>query len=78
MKALLRIKYCAISIGVLIVIGLISLCVLSAGTGEDITGFFTLAFIFTFTSMVVAVFANVLQRLLKAIIHMKLENDLIV
>lgn len=52
--------------------------ILIAGEGEDITGFISLGLMLTFASMVIAVFAAVLQRLLQEAIDIKSENDLIV
>lgn len=76
-RALKCIKYCAITISTLIVVGLISI-ILIAGEGEDITGFISLGLILVFASMVIAVFAAVLQRLLQEAIDIKSENDLTV
>lgn len=77
-RALKYIKYCAITISTLIVVGIISGFILIAGEGEDITGFISLGLMLTFASMVIAVFAAVLQRLLQKVINIKSENDLIV
>ncbi|MBN3523019.1 DUF2975 domain-containing protein [Paenibacillus apiarius] len=77
-RALKYIKYCAITISTLIVVGIISGVILIAGESEDITGFISLGLMFTFASMVIAVFAAVLQRLLQEAIDIKSENDLIV
>ncbi|MGG0381404.1 DUF2975 domain-containing protein [Priestia filamentosa] len=77
-RALKYIKYCAITISTLIVVGIISGFILIAGEGEDITGFIRLGLMLTFASMVIAVFAAVLQRLLQKVIDIKSENDLIV
>lgn len=77
-RALKYIKYCAITISTLIVVGIISGVILTAGEGEDITGFISLGLMLTFASMVIAVFAAVLQRLLQEAIDIKSENDLIV
>ncbi|MGG3563297.1 DUF2975 domain-containing protein [Neobacillus rhizosphaerae] len=41
---------------------------LSAGKGEDITGFISLGCMLTFASIVIATFAGVLQRLVKGIV----------
>ncbi|MFZ5965900.1 MAG: DUF2975 domain-containing protein [Bacillota bacterium] len=75
-RALKYIKYCAITISTLIVVGIISGVILFAGEGEDITGFISLGLMLTFASMVIAVFAAVLQRLLKDAIDIKSDNDL--
>ncbi|GAC43654.1 hypothetical protein PPOP_3053 [Paenibacillus popilliae ATCC 14706] len=62
----------------MIVVGIISGVILIAGEGEDITGFISLGIMLTFASMVIAVFAAVLQRLLQEAIDIKSENDFIV
>jgi len=77
-KALKHIKYSAITLSTLVVTGILSVFILTAGEGEDITGVIGLGFILTFGSMVIAVFAAVLQRLLKEAITIKSENDLVV
>ncbi|MBM7693862.1 hypothetical protein JOC77_003306 [Peribacillus deserti] len=77
-RALKYIKYCGISIITLIVAGLIFVVILIKGEGEDITGFISLGAMLTFASMVIAIFAAVLQRLLQEAIDIKSENDLIV
>ncbi|MEH7121226.1 DUF2975 domain-containing protein [Neobacillus vireti] len=77
-RALKAIKRCAIIISASIATGLIFLVVMSAGKGEDITGLISLGFMLTFASSVIATFAGVLQRLVKEVIDIKLENDLIV
>lgn len=75
-RALKYIKYCAIAISILIVVGIISGVILIAGEGEDITGFISLGLMLTFASTAIAVFAAVLQRLLKDAIDIKSDNDL--
>ena len=79
-RALKNIKICAIVFGVLIVLGVITLLSVAriVNPKEDVTGFATLGFIFTFISSVIAVFVAVLQRLLADAVIMKSENDLIV
>jgi biopolymer transport protein ExbB/TolQ len=62
----------------LIVIGIISVLILIADEGEDIAGVISLGLMLTFTSLVIAVFAAVLQKLLKNAIDIKSENDLTV
>ena len=56
------IKYAAVTIGVLMVAGIVTLMILSRGKGEDITGIVAPALLITFLSSVVAVVAAVLQR----------------
>ncbi|WP_338786358.1 DUF2975 domain-containing protein [Metabacillus sp. FJAT-53654] len=77
-RALKFIKYCAITISTLIVVGIISGVILIAGEGQDITGFISLGLMLTFASMVITFFSAVLQRLLQEAIDIKSENDLIV
>ena len=56
------IKYAAVTISGLMVAGIVTLMVLSRGTGEDITGIVAPALLITFLSSVVAIVAAVLQR----------------
>ncbi|MFD1848577.1 DUF2975 domain-containing protein [Oceanobacillus bengalensis] len=68
------IKYCAITISILYVIGSILLMSQSAlHPGIAIIGF-----IIIFASIVIAVFAGVLQKLLRNALDIKSENDLTV
>ncbi|PIC63626.1 hypothetical protein CSV79_10825 [Sporosarcina sp. P13] len=68
------IKYCAITISIVYVIGNIFLITQNAlHPGIAIIGF-----IIIFTSVVIAVFTAVLQKLLKNALDIKLENDLTV
>ena len=46
--------------------------------GEDITHIIMMGLIITFGSTVIAIFAGLLQKLLKDAIRMKSENDMIV
>jgi Protein of unknown function (DUF2975) len=77
-RALRYIKHCAITISVLIVVGIIISVAIFYGSGEDITGIIMLALISIFASSVIATFAAVLQRLLQEAIDIKSENDLTV
>ncbi|TXC86049.1 DUF2975 domain-containing protein [Metabacillus litoralis] len=70
--ALKYIKYCAIAISLLYVIGFIILNYNQAGN----PGILLLGIIITFTSLVIAVFAALLQMLLKNALNVKSENDL--
>ncbi|MGM8215277.1 DUF2975 domain-containing protein [Bacillaceae bacterium W0354] len=72
--ALKYIKYCAIVIGVLYIIGIIFLITQSAGN----PGILLLGILIAFASIVIAVFAAVLQKLLINAINIKTENDLTV
>ncbi|WP_141432699.1 DUF2975 domain-containing protein [Bacillus sp. 03113] len=76
-RALRYIKYCAITISILIVVGIIISVAIFYGS-EDITGIIMLALISIFASSVIATFAAVLQKLLKEAIDIKSENDLTV
>ena len=75
-KALKNIKYCAITISILYA-GLIPLLAPMA-QADDAPGLVALGLVITFASIVVAVFAAVLQKLLKNAIDIKSENDLTV
>lgn len=74
-KALKTIKYCAITISILYVLELPFLYLLTKA--DDAPGIL-IGIAVIFASMVVAVFAAVLQRLLQDAIDIKAENDLIV
>ncbi|TCW50129.1 DUF2975 family protein [Bacillus thuringiensis] len=75
-RALRKIKQCAITISVLYVVGM-PLFYLVAER-DDAPGIIIIGMILIFASMVIAVFAAVLQRLLKDAIDIKSENDLTV
>ncbi|AJS58559.1 DUF2975 domain-containing protein [Paenibacillus sp. IHBB 10380] len=75
-KALKNIKYCAITISILYVVGM-PLFYLMAEK-DDAPGMILIGLVVIFASMVIAVFAAVLQRLLQEAIDIKSENDLIV
>lgn len=75
-NALKYIKYCAITISILYA-GLIPL-LFPIAEADDAPGLLALPFIIIFASSVVAVFAAVLQKLLKEAIDIKSENDLTV
>ena len=73
-KALNTIKYCAITISALYVMGM-PLFYLMAEM-DDAPGIIVLGLVIIFASMVISVFAAVLQRLLKEAIDIKSDNDL--
>ncbi len=73
-KALMNIKYCAIAISVIYVI-LIPF-IFPIADADDAPGLVAFPMIIVFASSVIAVFAAVLQRLLKEAIELKSENDL--
>ena len=75
-KALKNITYCAIAISTLY-LGLMPFVYLLAEQ-EDAPGLIIMGMVPIFASMVVAVFAAVLQRLLQDAIAIKSENDLTV
>ncbi|MBM7553220.1 DUF2975 domain-containing protein [Thalassobacillus pellis] len=75
-KALKKIKYCAISISVLHVLAL-PLFYLFA-EADDAPGVVFVGLAVPFASLVIAVFAAVLQKLLQEAIAIKSENDLTV
>ncbi|MFJ9383607.1 DUF2975 domain-containing protein [Peribacillus sp. NPDC101481] len=75
-RALKTIKNCAITISCLYVVGM-PLFYLIAEM-DDAPGIIVIGLVIIFASMVIAVFAAVLQRLLQEAIDIKSENDLIV
>ncbi|SDM50876.1 Protein of unknown function [Fictibacillus solisalsi] len=75
-RSLKKIKYCAITISVLIGLGM-PLFYLMAER-DDAPGIILIGLIIIFASIVIAVFAAVLQMLLKDAIDIKSENDLVV
>ncbi|MBE7170810.1 MAG: DUF2975 domain-containing protein [Williamsia sp.] len=77
-RALRVIKYCAIIISALIVAGVITVMVMSAGKGEDITGIVMMGLILTFISGIGATLAAVLQKNLQKAVELKSENELTV
>ncbi|MGE7186776.1 DUF2975 domain-containing protein [Peribacillus sp. NPDC006672] len=75
-RALKKIKNCAITISGLYVVGM-PLFYLMAEM-DDAPGIILIGLVVIFASMVIAVFAAVLQKLLQEAIDIKSENDLIV
>ncbi len=75
-KRLQKIKYCAVGVSAVYVIGLPFLYQLAQG--DDAPGVIMLGLIIIFASAVIAVFAAVLQQLLKNAIDLKSENELTV
>ena len=75
-KSLKAIKYCAITINMLYVVGMPLFFLI--GDKDDAPGFIVIGLVIIFASMVIAVFAAVLQKLLQEAIEIKSENDLIV
>jgi len=74
--ALKTIKYCAITVSALFAAGMPFFYIW--GENDDAPGVIVLGMIFTMAPLVIAVFAAVLQRLLRDAINMKAENDLTV
>jgi hypothetical protein len=75
-RALRNIKYCAITFSILYVLGMPLFYLM--GEMDDAPGIILLGMAMIFASMVIAVFAAVLQRLLQEAINIKSENDLTV
>lgn len=75
-KALKKIKFCAILISVLYVLGMPFIYLMAEI--DDAPGLIVIGMVIIFASAVIAVFAAVLQRLLQEAIHIKSENDLTV
>ncbi|MEK3973811.1 DUF2975 domain-containing protein [Psychrobacillus sp. FSL K6-1267] len=75
-RALKNIKYCALAISSLYVLGM-PLFFLVADK-DDAPGVIVIGLIMIFASMVIVVFSAVLQKLLQEAIHIKSENDLTV
>lgn len=75
-RALKNIKYCAITISTLFAVGM-PLFYLIAEM-DDAPGIILIGLVLILASMVIAVFAAVLQRLLQEAIDIKSENDLTV
>ncbi|GKU82710.1 DUF2975 domain-containing protein [Niallia sp. NCCP-28] len=75
-KSLSNIKQCAITISSLFVLGMPLFYLLAEA--DDAPGIILIGLVLIFASMVIAVFAAVLQSLLKNAIDIKSENDLTV
>jgi hypothetical protein len=75
-KALKNIKYCAIGISALYILDMPLLY--NAAEKDDAPGVIVIGLVIIFASIVIAVFAAVLQSLLKNAIAIKSENDLTV
>lgn len=75
-RALRNIRYCAITISTLYLLGMPLYYLM--GRRVDPPSFIPMGLVIIFASMVIAVFAAVLQRLLQEAIHIKSENDLTV
>ncbi|KAA0765754.1 DUF2975 domain-containing protein [Bacillus sp. SH5-2] len=75
-SALKNIKYCAMTISILYLLGMPLFYLIAER--DDAPGFIIIGMIMILASMVIAVFAAVLQRLLQDAIDIKSENDLTV
>ncbi len=75
-RALRNIKFCAITISALYLVSMPLFYII--GEVDDAPGAIVIGMVFTFAPMAVAVFAAVLQKLLKQAIDIKSENDLTV
>ncbi|QAY68107.1 DUF2975 domain-containing protein [Paenibacillus protaetiae] len=75
-RALKNIKFCAAAISILFVLGMPLFYLLAEE--DDAPGILLIGLVIIFASMVIAVFAAVLQRLLQNAIAIKSENDLTV
>jgi hypothetical protein len=75
-KSLKNINYCAITISTLYLIGMPLYYLIQERV--DPPGIIVIGLVIIFSSMVIAVFASVLQRLLQEAINIKSENDLTV
>jgi ABC-type proline/glycine betaine transport system permease subunit len=73
-KALKNIKFCAITISILYLLGMPLYYLMSQKI--DPPSFMPIGLVIIFGSIVIAVFAAVLQRLLQEAINIKSENDL--
>ena len=73
-KALKNIKYCAITISTLYLLGMPLYYLMAERV--DPPSFIPIGLVIIFASIVIAVFAAVLQILLQEAIHIKSENDL--
>lgn len=74
--ALQKIKYCAITISILYMAGMPLLYLMAEA--DDAPGIIVIGLVLIFASMVIGVFAAVLQKLLQEAIEIKAENDLTV
>jgi hypothetical protein len=76
-KALRIIKYCAIILGILIVMAGLYIKIFHA-EGDDPAGFLALCIVTTFISIVIATAAAVFEKTLQSAVDIKSENDLTV
>jgi 4-hydroxybenzoate polyprenyltransferase len=74
--ALRNIKYCAIVIGALFIVGMPY--IYYAAERDDAPGVIVIGLVISFASFVIATFAAVLQKLFQHATDIKAENDLTV
>lgn len=74
--ALKHIKYCAFAVSALYALGMPYIYIMAEQ--EDAPGVLVIGLVFAGTSLMIAVFAAVLEKLLQSAIAMKSENDLTV
>ncbi|MBI2406460.1 MAG: DUF2975 domain-containing protein [Candidatus Harrisonbacteria bacterium] len=77
MRALRAIKYCAIVLGILIMMAAIYIRIFHA-EGDDPAGFIAASIMATFISIVIATAAAVFERTLQSAVDIKSKNDLTV
>jgi hypothetical protein len=75
-EAVRKIKYCAVSLTVLIILG--EAFILVGANGDDAAGPVALGIFATFASLVIATGVAILERLLQNAVDIKSENDLTV
>ena len=76
-KALRNIKYCAITMSILIVLAGIYIRIFHT-EGDDPAGFLAICIVATFISIVIATAAAVFEKTLQSAVDIKSENDLTV
>ncbi len=74
-KALKSIKYCAIVLGILIVLAGVYIRIFHSKE-DDPAGFLAICIVTTFVSIVVATAAAIFEKILQNAVDMKFENDL--
>ncbi|MES3031771.1 MAG: DUF2975 domain-containing protein [Patescibacteria group bacterium] len=74
-KALRNIKYCAITLSILIVLAALYIMMFHAD-GDDPAGFIAMCIVTTFISIVIATLAARFERVLQKAVDMKSENDI--
>lgn len=73
-KALLKIKYCAIAIAIMY--GALMPVIFLAADADDAPGLILFGMVFVLAPIIIATFAAILQGLLQEAIQIKLENEL--